>query len=119
MVEDGWQRRGIGELLLVSTCEDTRRRNIETFTGVVLPGNGPMRSFIATSGGLRYSVENGEYLARVPLLSSGCGGRISGDGSGGMRYRGGELDGATEREATRRSHNDTRQPRRRTMTWPQ
>jgi hypothetical protein len=100
VVEDGWQRRGVGELLLSLLAEDARRRSIETLSGVVLPGNGPMRSFIATSGGLRYSVENGEYLARVPLLSSGPAGRISGDGSGGMRYRRGERDGAAEREAT-------------------
>jgi GNAT superfamily N-acetyltransferase len=72
VVEDGWQRRGIGKRLLSELAERARRRGIGTFTGAVLPENGAMRGLLAAcGGGLRYSVGDGAYVAHVPLLPPG------------------------------------------------
>ena len=72
VVEDGWQRRGVGKRLLSELAGRARRRGIEAFTGAVLPENGAMRGLLAASGGgLRYSVEDGAYVARIPVTYPG------------------------------------------------
>lgn len=42
VVEDGWQRRGIGYLLLSRLAEKARNQGIRALTGAVLPENGAM-----------------------------------------------------------------------------
>ena len=94
VVEDGWQRRGVGKLLLSRLAEEARRRGIEAFTGTVLPDNGAMRGLMAASGGrLRYSGEDGACLADVPLPASSPVWRISDDGSGANALQRGSGNG--------------------------
>ena len=70
VVEDGWQRRGVGKLLMSRLAERARHRGIAALTGAVLPENVAMRGLITAHGGLRYSTEDGAFLARMPLHSS-------------------------------------------------
>ena len=93
VVEDGWQRRGVGNRFLSRLAEEAQRRGIEAFTGTVLPENGAMRGLLDASGGLRYSIEDGAYLAHVPLLSSSPVRRISDDGSGANALQRGSGNG--------------------------
>lgn len=77
VVEDGWQRRGIGYLLLFRLAEKARNHGIRAFTGAVLPENGAMRALVASSGALRYSKKDGVFLAHAPLRVSGPARRTS------------------------------------------
>lgn len=70
VVEDGWQRHGIGSLLLSRLAEEGRLRGIKALTGAVLRENGAMRALLAPAGALRYSKRDGVFLARVPLRAS-------------------------------------------------
>lgn len=68
VVEDAWQRRGIGTLLLLELAAIAERRGIEAFTGTVLHENSSMLGLAATvRAQQRYSVEDGLHLIRVPL----------------------------------------------------
>jgi GNAT superfamily N-acetyltransferase len=68
VVEDTWQRRGIGKLLLDELAAIARLRGIEAFTGVVIHENSQMLGLASAVGARRrYSVEDGAYLIRVPL----------------------------------------------------
>ena len=68
VVEDAWQRRGIGTLLLSELAGVAGRRGIEAFTGTVLPENGQMLGLAsAARARRRYSAEDGAYQIRVPL----------------------------------------------------
>jgi GNAT superfamily N-acetyltransferase len=68
VVEDTWQRRGIGKLLLGELAAIAWRRGIEAFTGAVLHENSQMLGLASAVGaGRTYSVEDGAYLIRVPL----------------------------------------------------
>lgn len=79
VVEEDWQRRGIGSLLLYRLAEEARCRGIVTLTGAVLPENGAMRALLAGAGTLRYSKEDGVFLAHAPLSVSSPIRRVSGD----------------------------------------
>ena len=67
-VEDAWQRKGIGKLLLLRLATTARSRDIGTFTGVVLGENHPMMLLLAALfRGVRSSVRSGCYEIRAPL----------------------------------------------------
>lgn len=68
LVEDEWQRRGIGKLLLSRLAAAARRRRIEAFTGVVLGENRPMmRLLAAVFTGIRSTLRGGQYEIYAPL----------------------------------------------------
>jgi GNAT superfamily N-acetyltransferase len=68
LVEDEWQRRGIGKLLLSRLTAAARRRRIEAFTGVVIGENRPMMRLVAAVfTGVRSSVRGGQYEIYAPL----------------------------------------------------
>lgn len=68
LVEDEWQRRGIGKLLLSRLTAAARRRRIESFTGVVIGENRPMMRLVtAVFTGVRSSVRGGQYEIYAPL----------------------------------------------------
>jgi GNAT superfamily N-acetyltransferase len=70
VVEDAWQRRGIGTLLLAELAALARRCGIGAFTGAVLPENSQMLGLAsAARARRRYSAEDGVYLIHVPLES--------------------------------------------------
>jgi GNAT superfamily N-acetyltransferase len=71
VVEDAWQRYGIGSLLLSRLAEEASRQGIGALTGAVLHENGAMRALLAGFVTLRYSKEDGMHLAHVPLRASG------------------------------------------------
>jgi GNAT superfamily N-acetyltransferase len=68
VVEDGWQSRGIGKLLLSQIAEKARARGVEYFTGGVLEGNQRVLDLLdAVFAEVRYVVSAGRYQFRVPL----------------------------------------------------
>ena len=68
VVEDAWQRRGIGTLLLSELAAVAASRGIEAFTGTVSPENSQMLGLAsAARARRRYSAEDGAYQIRVPL----------------------------------------------------
>lgn len=68
VVEDAWQRRGIGRLLLLNLVVQAKGRGIEVFTGYVLGDNLPMLAFIrAVLGEVKYDITEGLYMLRAPL----------------------------------------------------
>jgi GNAT superfamily N-acetyltransferase len=70
LVEDEWQRRGIGKLLLSRLAAAARRRRIEAFTGMVLGENRPMMRLIAAVlTGVRSTLRGGQYEIYAPLTS--------------------------------------------------
>jgi GNAT superfamily N-acetyltransferase len=76
VVEDRWQSRGIGKLLLSSLAEEAGRRGIEAFTGAVLGENrGALRFFSSVLSEMKFKIRGGVYQPYVPLLSpeSVCG----------------------------------------------
>lgn len=68
VVEDGWQSRGVGKLLLRALAEDARSRGVETFVGTVLPENRRMLGLIgAVFAGARRTTSYGAHQFRAPL----------------------------------------------------
>jgi GNAT superfamily N-acetyltransferase len=68
IVEDGWQSRGVGKLLLSELAAVARSRGIGLFTGSVLGENRrALGALAAVYPGMRYEIRNGSYLVRVPL----------------------------------------------------
>jgi GNAT superfamily N-acetyltransferase len=69
VVEDEWQRRGIGKLLLSRLAAAAIRQRIEAFTGVVLGENRPMMSLMAAVfTGFISTVRGGQYEIYAPLV---------------------------------------------------
>ncbi len=68
LVEDAWQSRGVGRLLVSELSGSAAGRGIETFTGEVLGENqralGLLTSVFA---GTRYAMKDGVYHVRMPL----------------------------------------------------
>jgi GNAT superfamily N-acetyltransferase len=68
IVEDGWQSKGVGQLLLSELAEKARLRGVETFTGEVLGENrrmlGLAAMLFAETG---YAIRGGLYHVRMPL----------------------------------------------------
>ena len=68
VVDDSWQSRGVGTLLLSELAERAKKRGIESFTGTVLGENRrALDFFLATSSEVRYEVKDGSYLLRAPV----------------------------------------------------
>jgi GNAT superfamily N-acetyltransferase len=68
IVEDGWQSRGVGKLLLSELAAMARNRGIGLFTGSVLGENRrALGALAAVYPGMRYEIRDGSYLVRVPL----------------------------------------------------
>ena len=67
IVEDGWQSKGVGKLLLSELAERARLRGIETFTGEVLGENRRMLGLAAMFAGTQYTIKDGLYHVRMPL----------------------------------------------------
>lgn len=74
VVEDRWQSRGIGRLLLSTLADAALREGIEAFTGEVLGENRRMRGLAASLfPGTRFALEGGVYSVRMPLRAGGPG----------------------------------------------
>lgn len=68
VVEDEWQSRGAGKLLLFHIALEARRRGIETFTATVLGENRRMMGlFESVFTKVEYGIKGGAYHVRVPL----------------------------------------------------
>ena len=68
VVEDGWQSKGVGKLLLFEIAEKARLRGIETFSGQVLGENRRvlgLRSAVFTE--VEYEIRHSLYHFRVLL----------------------------------------------------
>ena len=71
IVEDRWQSKGVGKLLLFELAERARLRGIETFVAEVLRTNQRMLGLAATFAGTGYTIEDGLYHVRMPLRTLG------------------------------------------------
>ena len=68
VVEDSWQSKGVGKLLLSELAERAKQRGIESFTGTVLGENRrALDFFLAASSEVRCELEDGTHLLRAPL----------------------------------------------------
>ncbi|HEY8641275.1 MAG TPA: GNAT family N-acetyltransferase [Candidatus Dormibacteraeota bacterium] len=68
VVEDGWQRRGLGALLIRRLAAVARRRGIGAFHATMLGDNRPaMRLLRGLSAAARFQWSTGELEAEVPL----------------------------------------------------
>src|SRR5215210_1919733 len=68
VVEDEWQSKGVGKLLLFELAEKGRLRGVETFAGQVLAENRRVLSLLnAVFAEVRYGVRHSLYHFRVPL----------------------------------------------------
>jgi GNAT superfamily N-acetyltransferase len=68
VVEDEWQSKGVGKLLLSEIAEKARRRDIETFTGQVLGENRRVLGLLnAVFVEVEYVISHSLYHFRVPL----------------------------------------------------
>ncbi len=68
VVEDPWQSKGVGKLLLSELGERAKQRGIESFTGTVLGENRrALDFFVAVSSEVRCELKDGTYLLRAPL----------------------------------------------------
>ena len=68
VVEDRWQSKGVGKLLLSELAERARHRGVETFTGEVLGENRRVLGLLgAVFTEVDYLMKDGVYHARVPL----------------------------------------------------
>jgi GNAT superfamily N-acetyltransferase len=68
VVEDRWQSRGIGRLLLSRLADEAGQRGIEFFTGTVLGENrDALRFFSSVLSKVKFEIKNGMYNLRLPL----------------------------------------------------
>ncbi|QIN82079.1 GNAT family N-acetyltransferase [Rubrobacter tropicus] len=68
VVEDGWQSRGIGKLLLTDLALRASDQGVEVFTAVALGGNRRVLGLVeAVFDGARYTIRDGSYDIRMPL----------------------------------------------------
>ncbi|MBV9452840.1 MAG: hypothetical protein JOZ19_01765 [Rubrobacter sp.] len=68
VVEDRWQSRGIGKLLLSRLAEEATLRKIEAFTGTVLGENrGALRFSSSILPNTKFKIRRGVYNFCVPL----------------------------------------------------
>jgi GNAT superfamily N-acetyltransferase len=68
VVEDRWQSRGIGRLLLSRLAEEAGRRGIESFTGTVLGENrDALRFFSSVLVKAKFEIKDGLYNLHLPL----------------------------------------------------
>jgi GNAT superfamily N-acetyltransferase len=68
VVEDGYQSKGVGKLLLRELAEDAWCRGVETFVGTVLLENRRMVGLVdAVFTDPRHEISHGAFLLRAPL----------------------------------------------------
>jgi acetyltransferase len=68
VVEDAWQSRGVGKLLLVRLATEARGLGVADIAGLVLPGNGAMLGLAHALGvEVRWQPEDRAYLLRASL----------------------------------------------------
>lgn len=68
VVEDRWQRRGIGRILFTRLAELARTRGVESFTGTMLAENaGATRLLVSVFPTAERQIRQGELVFRVPL----------------------------------------------------
>jgi GNAT superfamily N-acetyltransferase len=68
VVEDSWQSKCVGTLVLSELAKRARKRGIESSTGTVLGENRrALDFFLATSSEVRYELKDGSYLLRAPV----------------------------------------------------
>src|SRR5215218_7769363 len=68
VVEDEWQSKGLGKLLLSEIAEKARRRDVQNFTGQVLGENRRVLGLLnAVFVEVEYAMSHGLYNFRVPL----------------------------------------------------
>jgi GNAT superfamily N-acetyltransferase len=68
VVEDRWQSKGIGRLLLGRLAEEAGRRGIESFTGTVLGENrDALRFFSSVLLKTKFEIKNSVYHLHLPL----------------------------------------------------
>ena len=68
VVEDSWQSKGVGKLLISELAERAKQRGIQFFTGTVLSENRrALDFFLAASSEVRCELKDGSYLLRAPL----------------------------------------------------
>jgi GNAT superfamily N-acetyltransferase len=67
IIEDGWQSKGLGTLLLTELAERATLRGIETFTGEVLGNNRPMLGLAAMFAETYYTIKDGLCHVHMPL----------------------------------------------------
>ena len=72
LVEDGWQGRGVGRMLVSDLARVAAGRGTEVFSGEVLGENRRALGFITTVfPGTRHTTRGGAYHVRMPLPASG------------------------------------------------
>jgi len=67
IVEDRWQSKGVGKLLLCELAERATLRGIETCTAEVLGTNRRMLGLATMFAGTDYTIKDGLYHVRMPL----------------------------------------------------
>jgi GNAT superfamily N-acetyltransferase len=68
VVEDRWQSKGIGRLLLSRLAEEAGRRGIEAFTGTVLGENREaLKFFSSVLVKVKFEIKDGMYNLHLPL----------------------------------------------------
>lgn len=67
IVEDRWQSKGVGTLLLSELAQRARHRGIEVFTGEVLGENHRMLRLADLFAGTSYTIKGALYHVRMPL----------------------------------------------------
>ena len=67
VVEDGWQSRGVGRLLLSELVRGARLQGVETFVAEVLLENRRMLGLAALFAGAEHTITDGAYYVRMPL----------------------------------------------------
>jgi GNAT superfamily N-acetyltransferase len=68
VVEDGWQSRGIGKLLLSGLARRAAGRGVEAFTAVALGENRRVIGLVdAVFAGARHTLRDGSYEMLMPL----------------------------------------------------
>jgi GNAT superfamily N-acetyltransferase len=67
IVEDGWQSKGVGKLLLSELAKRARLRGIEHFSAEVLGENRRMLALTAMFAETDYMIEDSLYHVRMPL----------------------------------------------------
>ena len=68
VVEDSWQLKGVGKLLLSELAARAKQRGIGSFTGTVLGENHrALNFFLAASSEVHWELKDGSHLLRAPL----------------------------------------------------
>jgi GNAT superfamily N-acetyltransferase len=68
VVEDSWQKMGIGKLLLADLARKAAGRGVEVFTGLALVENSRILGLVdAVFAGARHTLKGGSYEMSMPM----------------------------------------------------